>query len=147
MSDTFEIQLERIDGFQFRADFPSTEIAPMLVDEPAPLGSGSGPNPARLLALAVGNCLSASLLFCLGKSRVAVNGMHTKILGTYRRDEHNRLRIGSLDVTIQIDLEDLQRANKCLDIYEDYCVVTASVRQGIEVNVTVLDAAGKVLRG
>lgn len=147
MSDTFEIQLERTAGFQFRTDFPDTDIQSLVVDEPAPLGTGTGPNPARLLGVAVGNCLSASLLFCLGKSRVEVGGITTKVLGTYRRDEKNRLRVGSFDVTIQIDIKDVKRASKCLDIYEDYCVVTASVRAGIDVNVTVLDATGTILRG
>jgi uncharacterized OsmC-like protein len=148
MADTFEIQLERIDGFQFRTDFPGTEVAPLIVDEPAPLGTGTGPNPARLLAVAVGNCLSASLLFCLGKSRVGVGGINTTVIGTYQRDEQKRLRIGGMQVTLQIDIadDDLQRANRCLDIYEDFCVVTASVRKGIDVDVTVVNAAGTVLR-
>jgi uncharacterized OsmC-like protein len=146
MADTFEIQLERTDGFQFRADFLGSDLQPLVTDEPAPLGTGTGPNPARLLGVAVGNCLSASLLFCLGKSRVEVAGVTTKVVGHYRRDEKNRLRVGSFEVTIQIDLKDVAQAQKCLDIYEDYCVVTASVRAGIDVNVTVLDAAGTVLR-
>lgn len=146
MADTFEIQLERTHGFQFLTDFPGTEIQPLVVDEPAPLGTGTGPNPARLLGVAVGNCLSASLLFCLGKSRVEVGGITTKVVGTYRRDEKNRLRIGSFEVTIQIDIKDVPRANKCLEIYEDYCVVTASVRTAIDVNVSVLHQDGTQLR-
>lgn len=148
MADTFEIQLERIDGFQFRTDFPGTDVAPLIVDEPAPLGTGTGPNPARLLAVAVGNCLSASLLFCLGKSRVEIGGINTSVVGAYQRDEKKRLRIAGLKVTLQIDIadDDLQRANRCLDIYEDFCVVTASVRKGIDVDVTVVNAAGTVLR-
>jgi len=148
MADTFEIQLERIDGFQFRTDFPGTDVAPLIVDEPAPLGTGTGPNPARLLAVAVGNCLSASLLFCLGKSRVEIGSINTSIVGTYQRDDKKRLRIGGLKVTLQIDIadDDLQRANRCLDIYEDFCVVTASVRKGIDVDVTVVNATGTVLR-
>jgi len=148
MADSFEIQLERIDGFQFRSSFPGTELAPLIVDEPAPLGTGTGPNPARLLAIAVGNCLSASLLFCLGKSRVEVGAITTNVVGQYQRDAQKRLRIGGLEVTLQVDIADvdLARADRCLDLYEDYCVVTASVRQGINVQVTVTNAAGKVLR-
>ena len=120
----------------------------MIVDEPAPLGTGTGPNPARLLAVAVGNCLSASLLFCLGKSRVEIGSINTSVVGTYQRDDKKRLRIGALKVTLQIDIadDDLQRANRCLDIYEDFCVVTASVRKGIDVDVTVVNATGTVLR-
>jgi hypothetical protein len=62
MADTFEVRLNRIAGYQFRADFGDDGIPSLVVDEPAPLGGGTGPNPARLLATAVGNCLSSSLI-------------------------------------------------------------------------------------
>jgi hypothetical protein len=34
---------------------------------------------------------------------------------------------------------------RCLDLFEDFCVVTASVRQGIPVTVEVVGPAGEVL--
>jgi len=147
MSDTFEIHLDRIDGYRFRVDFGSPEIAPLLVDEPPPLGAGSGPNPARLLGAAVGNCLSSSLVFCLGKTRVEVAGVETAVVGKYRRNERGRLRVASLDVAVEIDVPGSEPAKlrKCLAMFEDYCVVTASVRKGIEVAVTVKDTSGNVL--
>jgi organic hydroperoxide reductase OsmC/OhrA len=147
MSDTFEIELERVAGFRFRTDFGLPGVAPLVVDEPPPLGEGQGPNPARLLAAAVGDCLSASLLFCLGKSRVEVASLRTRVVGTYVRNERNRLRIGGLDVALVLDApgrgaDDL---SKCLAMFEDFCVVTASVRKGLEVDVTVSDPAGNEL--
>lgn len=147
MSDTFEVRLDRIDGYRFRTDFGSPEIPQLVVDEPPPLGEGTGPNPARLLAAAVGDCLSSSLIFCLGKSRVEVASVATRVVGTYRRNERNRLRIGGLDVTIEVEVpgSEPEKLSRCLGMFEDFCVVTASVRAGLDVAVKVVDASGNEL--
>jgi uncharacterized OsmC-like protein len=146
MSDTFQVDLERLDRYRFRVDF-GEGVPPLVADESPPLGEGAGPNPARLLAAAVGDCLSASLLFCLGKSKVEVAGVKTRVTGTYVRNERNRLRVGRLDVAISIDVPggDPARLSKCLELFEDFCVVTASVRKGIPVGVTVTDTPGNEL--
>ena len=145
MADTFEVHLQRLAGYRFRADFGAGGIPPLVVDEPPPLGENAGPNPARLLATAVADCLSASLVFCLSKARVEVAGVETRVVGTLRRNERGRLRIGKLEVTIRLDAPgaDPAKLRTCLETFEDYCVVTASVRKGLEVGVTVLDAEGR----
>ena len=62
---TFELSMDLESELKFKVDL-NVEGAPILtVDEPPPIGQGEGPNAARLLAAAVGNCMSASLLFCL----------------------------------------------------------------------------------
>ena len=38
------------------------------------------------------------------------------------------------------------RMKRCLNLFEDFCVVTASIREGIPVNVEVLGAGGEPLR-
>jgi uncharacterized OsmC-like protein len=147
MSDTFEVELERLDGYRFRTDFRTAGVPPLEVDEPPPLGAGAGPNPARLLAAAVGDCLGASLLFCLSKSRVEVAGLRVHVTGTYVRNERNRLRIGGLEVDLALDTraEDADAVRRCLGAFEDFCIVTASVRAGLDVRVRVTDPAGKPL--
>lgn len=147
MSDTFEIRLKRLDGYRFETDFGTPGVPALVVDEPPPLGDGSGPNPARLLAAAVGGCLSASLLFCLGRARVEVGSLATHVSGTYRRNERGRLRIGGLDVSIEVELPGTapDELGRCLGTFEDFCIVTASVRAGLEVTLTVRDTAGNEL--
>ena len=43
------------------------------------------------------------------------------------------------------ELQGSPRLKRCLDLFEDFCVVTASVRQGIPVSVEVLDENGASL--
>lgn len=147
MSDTFEIGLRRIDGYRFEASFGDSGVPPLTVDESPPLGANAGPSPARLLATAVGDCLCASLLFCLSKAKVEVGDVEARVIGTYRRNERKRLRIGGLAVAIEVDTKgaDPDGVAGCLEAFEDFCVVTASVRKGIDVTVTVLDNAGNAL--
>ena len=146
MSDTFQITLERLDGYRFRAEF-GDGIAPLVVDEGLPLGKNAGPNPSRLLATALGDCLSASLVFCLGRSRIELLSLRTTATGTLVRNEHKRLRIGRIDVVLVAELApaDLEKARACLGLFEDFCVVTASVRQGLPVGVRVESPSGELL--
>ncbi len=59
----FSVQLRLLDGYKFEIDFG--DAGHLFSDEPPPLGEGEGPNPSRLLAAAVANCLAASLLFAV----------------------------------------------------------------------------------
>ena len=66
MSEEISVTVTRQDKYKFLVDFGS-DIAKTVADEPAPLGDGAGPSPTQLLAAAVANCLSSSLLFAHGK--------------------------------------------------------------------------------
>lgn len=145
----FSLSLDRITKYQFETRFDNDRLAPLLLDEPVPLGDDKGPNASRLVGAAVGDCLSASLLFCLEKAKQRVNGIKTDVVGTMRRNEKGRWRIAELDVRITLDVvaDHAQRVSRCLSLFEDYCVVTASVRKGIPVNVVVTDPQGNELFG
>jgi uncharacterized OsmC-like protein len=136
---TFDLTLTRGDEFQFVVEFDGAKMADLLLDEPAPLGSDEGPNAARVLGAAIGNCLSASLLFCLKRARVDVAGMQTEVHGRITRNDEGRFRIGGISTRIvtAIPAEDQERVNRCLGVFEDFCIVSGSVRQGIEIDVEV----------
>ena len=139
----FALELEQLSGYEFKVRFDAPDAAELLLDEPAPLGGGKGPNAARLVGAAVANCLSASLLFCLaGKFKQPLGPLRTTVRGELVRNERGRVRIGRLDVTIRLAEEGaaVQHLGRCLQQFEDFCVVTESVRQGIPVQVRVLDA-------
>jgi uncharacterized OsmC-like protein len=136
---TFTVKLDLEDNYRFVTDFGQPGGIPFLLDEPEPLGEGLGPNAARVLAAAVGNCLSASALFCLRRARIDVHAMHTEVGATMARNEAGRLRIGNIRVRIEPEVaeRDVSRMRRCLEIFEDYCIVTESVRRGIDVGVSV----------
>ena len=126
-------------AYRFRVRFDQEGMPDLLTDESPPLGEGKGPNPSRLLATAVGNCLAASLLFCLGKARVPVEGLEAEVLTEFTRNEAGRLRIGGMKVRLlpKWTGETAAKAQRCLQIFEDFCVVTQAVRNGVPVEVTV----------
>ena len=136
----FEVQLELLQDYRCEVSFDQAQMGSLWMDEPQPLGSGSGPNASRMLAAAVGNCLSASLLFCLNKARVPHAGVQTRVAGELVRNAKGRLRVGHLEVTMVLLGEAPQpqgRLERCLGMFEDFCVVSASVRQGIPISVCV----------
>jgi uncharacterized OsmC-like protein len=138
VASRFAIHVEQVDGFEFKVRFDKDQFAPLNLDEPPPLGHDRAPNAARVLAAAIGNCLSASLVFCLQKSHVVATGISADVDVEIVRTEARRLRIGKIDVTLHTNLPvDHAALQGCLSTFEDYCIVTQSVRQGIEVNVKV----------
>ena len=111
----------------------------LTIDEPEPLGENSGPSPSRVLAAALASCLGASLVFCLRRSRIDVMGLHTTASTELVRNERGRMRVGTVTVRLEpvVAHEQQPMMARCLEVFEDYCVVTASVRPSITVNVSV----------
>jgi uncharacterized OsmC-like protein len=135
----FDLEIHQEDGFRFRVEFPGSSYPAVFMDEPAPLGKDSAPNPARILAAAIGNCLAASLLFCLQRRGVKAEGVHANVHMELVRNERKRLRVGRVSVTISKGTSEIpeDKLRACLDSFEDFCVVTQSVRAGIDVQVSV----------
>ena len=135
----FTLSVRLYDGFAQTVDFDSGSIPLLAIDEPPPLGAARGPNPVRLLGAAVGGCLGASLLFCLRKARVDVRDLRTIVEGSLTRNDDGRLRVANIRVKLVPTIADSQCAGleRCAELFEDYCIVTESVREGIEIAVEV----------
>lgn len=135
MNEQFAVSLAQWENFQFLVDFNQDGVADLLTDEPEPVGAGKGPDPARLLAAAVGNCLGSSLMFCLRKSQIDVKAMKVVVEGKMERNNEGRLRIRSMRVKVEPALmpEDAERIGDCAQLFEDFCIVTQSLKDGIDV--------------
>lgn len=148
MEDTqFSIELVQQADYRFETRFEQTGAPPLVTDEPPPLGGDAGPNPSRLLTLAVANCLTASLLFAMRKFRNEPGPLRTRATTTLARNTQNRWRVAGIAVDIHLGraASDMKLLERILAQFEDYCVVTQSVRPAIPVTVRVFDSDGTAL--
>jgi uncharacterized OsmC-like protein len=138
---THHITVRLARGFEFVAEFPDTPGAtPILFDEPAPIGEGRGASAAEVLGAAIGNCLAASLTFCLRRARFDVEGMTASVTTHVAKNERGRHRLQRIDVELQPTIGGKgDNLGRCGEIFEDFCIVTASVQHGIPVTVTLKD--------
>ncbi len=143
------IKLEDIDSQMiFKCDLGNMKVKDCYIDEEHHEEVDMlGPNPSRLLALGVLGCLSASFIFCLKKRNFKVDDFQSEAEITINRNEQGFWRVKKIDVSIKPKIENpeaLKRAKQCLkstkdgiSFFEQYCIVTQSVRDGVKVNVNI----------
>ena len=148
-SATSEIRIElvQLSDYRFEARFGDPGIPLLLTDEAAPLGGNAGPNPVRLLAVAVANCLAASLLFAMRKFKNDPGALRAVATVQMARNPQNRLRVGRIAVDLHLGTgaSEVPMLDRVLGQFEEFCVVTQSVRLAFPVDVRVLDKTGAVL--
>ncbi|MEM1658369.1 MAG: OsmC family protein [Candidatus Jordarchaeales archaeon] len=118
----------KIDGFP-----------PLIMDEPREIGGdASGFSPLDLLAASIGGCLSAALMFCFKKAKLSPYDVSVKSKVVVVR-ENGYLRVKNVDVEliVELDSETAKKAEQCLSIFRNYCIVTKSVERGIPVNLEI----------
>ena len=132
-------KLRLLEGYKFNVEFDDNTLG-LLVDETKPHGECSGPNPPRLLAVAVGHCLSSSLIYCLKKTRIRIKDIETTIETNFYRTKEGRRRVDGINIQLRLEVneEDKAKVPRCLKIFENYCTVTQSVIKGISVSINVI---------
>jgi len=146
-SESVTVRLAQRQDYQFDVQF-GPGVPTLRADEPAPLGEGQGPSPVQLLAAAVGNCLSDSLLFALRKYRQKPEPLQCEVTAEVGRNAEGRLRVLAMQATLTLGVpaEALEHLERVMGSFESFCTVTQSIAQGIPVRVQVLDAQGAVLK-
>jgi uncharacterized OsmC-like protein len=144
----FSIELVLQVDYRFAVHFANPVIPVLITDESAPVGAEAGPSPSELLGTAVANCLAASLLFALRKFKNQPDGLRAAVRVRMVRNEQKRLRVGRIgvDLHIGIDGTTVQMLERILAQFEDFCIVTQSVRAAIPVDVRVMDQFGRILK-
>jgi organic hydroperoxide reductase OsmC/OhrA len=92
--------------------------------------------------------MSSSLYFALSKFKLDPKGLTTTATGEIGRNEAGRLRVLSITVDIRMGAaaQGMDRLDRVLMQFEQFCTVGESVRQGIPVTVSVFDGAGQKLK-
>ncbi len=144
---TIHVQLQQKQDYQFDIHFGGT-VPVIKGDEPVPMGAGQGPSPVQLLAAAVGNCLSDSLLFALRKFKQAPEPITCDVTAEVGRNPEGRVRVLGMQavLTLGVPAASLEHLDRVLAQFESYCTVTQSVGQGIPISVQVFDALGVKLK-
>ena len=147
MSGNTQVTITRQSGYQFLVDF-GEGLPQWLADEPAPLGEGNGPAPDHLLLAPVANCLSASLLFALQKFKQDPGRLVATASPLVERNDQKRLRVTGMRVQLCLGkpAAEIEHLDRVLAQFEDFCTVSMSVRQAIDISVQVLAAAGVQLK-
>ena len=96
----FKTKIEMVEGYKFRIHFDNEKAEDIYMDEPKPLGTGDYPNAGKFLAAAVGNCLCASLAYCVRRHRAEVFSLRAEVYTTLARNEGGRFRITHITVKL-----------------------------------------------
>ena len=147
MAHLISVDLKQEKDFRFAIEF-GAGVPTLYGDEGPPLGAGSGPNPAQLLAAAVGNCMSDSLLFALRKFKQQPEPIQARVEASIDRNAENRLRVQHIGVklTLGAPASGLAHLDRALAQFEEFCTVGQSVRQGIPLTIEVYDSEGVRLK-
>jgi uncharacterized OsmC-like protein len=137
----FGVHIDFVEGFKFRSQAFEGELehgAPVLTDEPDPVGSNAGPSTPAMLAMAVGHCLSASLVETLRHAGIHVKELRTEAVSVVAPNDEGLPRIKQINVSIR-PVVDKESGNikRCIDVFEKYCTVCQSIRPAIPVHVEV----------
>lgn len=130
------VELRQQEKYRFEATYPGMALGPYVVDEPKPLGMAAGPGPTRALATAVGHCMSSSLVYALARAHVPSSPIRTTVEVEVGRNEQGRLRVRKISLEIDarpLEKQDRERFTECVRLFEDFCTVSAAVREGIPI--------------
>ena len=140
MNEIIHTHLAHEGGYKFSITFDEHDTEGKLhMDESKPVGKSEGPTAAMMLSSAVGHCLCSSLMFCMEKSRAKIEHIESDLVTTMARNDKGRWRISGIKVNLKVrpGATDAERLDRCKGLFEDFCIVTESVRQGIKIEVEV----------
>ncbi|MFX1532097.1 MAG: OsmC family protein [Promethearchaeota archaeon] len=134
-----KVGLHQEEEMIFKCDLGNLRMDNLYIDESNKKKNEKiGPSPTKLLGLSVLGCLAASFSFCLQKKDFSLSELEGKAEVTIARNEKAFWRVKKIDIELnpKINTPDMRkRADQCRKFFEQYCIISESLRTGFEVNV------------
>ena len=141
-----EIKLEK--DLIFKTNIGLERFKDFFIDETLDQNKElEGPDAAQLLGLAILSCLSTSFIFCLNKRNLNLNDLNARAEISFKKIEKGYTRVKEINIKIFPKTDDeitIKRVKQCLKemksgkmMFEENCIITESVREGIKVNLDV----------
>jgi uncharacterized OsmC-like protein len=138
-----EVSLRWVGEKELEVSFDKADSHKLSIEASAELGGkGKAPDPNRVLAAAIGGCLTLSLLLNLQGFKASPKELTTRVRYTIGIGEQGLARFKSIDVEIKPVFGETVKKDflkRITDNFQKFCTVTESVRKGIPVNVTIKD--------
>jgi uncharacterized OsmC-like protein len=144
LSDDYnsEVGLKLEEEMIFKCDLGQINMNDLFIDEqPKKIIEKIGPNPSKLLALSILGCMSASFAFCLQKKNFTLSDFESKAFVTSKRNEKGLWRITNIRLELypKIDTPKMrERANLCQKFFEKFCIISESIKEGIEIDTNII---------
>ena len=136
------VSLKQEEEMIFRCELGNLKMENLYIDEKNYKKEEKlGPSPTKLLGLSVLGCLAASFSFCLQKSDFSLSGLNGSAEVTIVRNNKGFWRVNKIDIKMipQIDTPEMRkRVDQCTKFFEQYCIISESLRTGFEVNVNLI---------
>jgi putative redox protein len=112
------------------------------LDEPESFhGTDIGPSPVEYYLIGIGGCLGSTFTYCLQKQKVEIDSLEVVVDGQLKHASPNMsLQLINIEVELLITVKDGQPSDKieqCVKTFQDYCVVSNSITQGVPLDVKI----------
>ncbi|MFX1502495.1 MAG: OsmC family protein [Promethearchaeota archaeon] len=136
-----EVGIKLEDEMIFKCEMGQIRMNDLFIDEKNKKSIDKvGPNPSKLLALSVLGCLAASFAFCLQKKNFNLSDLEGKAVIISKRNEKGFWRLKKIDIKLnpKIDNPEMRkRADQCTKFFEQYCIISESLRNGINLDIKI----------
>ena len=130
-----KVSLNYTEKLHFKAS--ARQFKDFSVDEPTSFhGTDLGPSSVEYLLIGLGGCLGTTFIYCLQKRNIKMKSVEIVVDGKLSHvGPKMLLRLTKVDAEIKFKPEEI---NLCINKFREYCIVSNSIADGINVNVNCI---------